>query len=155
MYLPRTISAAVDKIAREALGKDWSLYAILLDRWPEIVGTEYARVTTPVKISFPPRQKEAQRSGGTLVVRLPKGLAMEFTFKIGQIRQRITDYFGYEPISKIVFESIYSVPDLPASDHPVHDPKYLPALHAAVKDIENEELRQALASFCGAAFRPK
>jgi hypothetical protein len=153
MFLPRTLSASVDKIAREALGKDWALYAALLDHWPEIVGSEYARATTPVKITFPPRQREAQRGGGTLVIRLPKGLAMEFTFKIGQIRERISGYFGYEAISKIVFESVYGAPD--EAEIPVvePDPQALAELHEAAKDIEDEELRGALEAFGGAVLR--
>ena len=32
---------------------------------------------------------------------------MEFTFKIAQIQQRITGYFGYEAISKITLEPAY------------------------------------------------
>ena len=147
MFLPRTISTSIDKIAREALGKDWALYAALLDHWPEIVGAEYARVSTPVKITFPPRQREAQRTGGTLVIRLPKGLAMEFTFKIGQIRERISAYFGYEAISKIVFESIYSVPQEERREPREPDPNALIALREGAKDIENGELREALESF--------
>src|SRR5580692_535543 len=99
MFLPRSLSSSVDKIARQTIGKDWSLYAALLDRWPEIAGAEYARLTTPVKIVFPPRQQEAQRKGGTLVIRLPKGLAMEFTYKTGIICERITNFFGYEAIT--------------------------------------------------------
>jgi len=153
MFLPRTISAAVDKIARAALGKDWALYAALLDHWPEIVGTEYARNTTPVKITFPPRQREAQRGGGTLVIRLPKGLAMEFTFKIGQIRERITGYFGYEAISKIVFESIYGAPDVEEIPVIEPNPQALADLREAAKDIDDEELRKALEGFGEAVLR--
>lgn len=154
MFLPRTISVAVDKIAREALGKDWSLYAALLDHWPEIVGSEYARITTPVKITFPPRQREAQRGNGTLVIRLPKGLAMEFTFKIGQIRERITGYFGYEAISKIVFESTYNMlPDRESEADPEPDPAVLAALEEKIKDINNDDLRAALESFCRSGLK--
>ncbi len=48
--------------------------------WPEIVGEDYARVTTPVKISFPHGKPAAekwangQREDGILLVRLPQGI---------------------------------------------------------------------------------
>jgi len=156
MFLPRTIATAIDKIAREALGKDWSLYAVLLEHWPEIVGPEYARLTTPVKITFPPRQREAKRAGGTLVIRIPKGLAMEFTFKIGQIRARITDYFGYEPISKIMFESSYAAPDhAGANDLIEPDPEAIASIHEASNDIDDQELRDAIAALGEAILKMK
>jgi hypothetical protein len=146
MFMPRTISVSVDKIARQAVGKDWSLFASLLDHWPEIVGAEYARLLTPVKIAFPPRQKEAQRKDGTLTVRLPKGLAMEFSFKIEQIRERITGYFGYEAISRIVLEPIYYVPAAVKESAPLSPAARAEIQHTA-KDIDNGELRGALEAF--------
>lgn len=146
MFLPRTISIAIDKLARQTLGKDWSLYATLLDHWAEIVGPEYARVTTPVKITFPPRQQGAQRTGGTLTVRLPKGLTMEFTFKIGQMRERITSYFGYEAISKIVFEACYATPKEPAEEIEP-DPAALARISQLAQEIDNDELREAVEAF--------
>ena len=106
MFIPRALSKIVDKVARQSVGKDWNLYAALLDHWPEIVGTAYARVTTPVKISFPYQPNEARQRGGNLCVRLPKGLAMEFTYKTEQIRQRINGYFGYDAVGKITFQVI-------------------------------------------------
>src|ERR1700733_1341367 len=110
MFMPRTVAIAVDQIARQTLGKDWNIYAALLSHWGEIVGHEYARVTTPVKITFPlHRASSGRRENGTLCIRLPQGLAMEFSFKTTQIKQRITDYFGYEAIEKILFETQYSV----------------------------------------------
>jgi len=150
MLLPRSVSCAIDKIAREALGKDWALYAALLERWPEIVGHEYAHNTSPVKITFPPRQQEAQRTGGILVIRLPKGLAMEFTFRIEQIRQRITTYFGYEAIAKITFEPYFAAP--PRSPGNVaRKERDVSHIEEAVSVIDSAELRDALMAFGKAA----
>ena len=146
MYTPRPLSAAVDKVARQSAGKDWGLYANLLDHWAEIVGTEYARVSTPVKISFPYQPNEARRKNGVLTVRLPKGLTMEFSFKADLIRQRINTYFGYEAFARIALDASTLPP-------PVIKPikKIAPEALQAVKDkassIENNELREALERF--------
>ncbi|MFY9287773.1 MAG: DciA family protein [Alphaproteobacteria bacterium] len=146
MFIPRSISSAIEKIARQTIGKDWSLYAALLDHWQEIVGPDYSRVTTPVKVTFPHQPHEAQRKSGTLYIRLPKGLAMEFTFKTEQIRQRVNSYFGYEAISKIMLEGIYAQPPKMTSI-PTPNPKALADISEAAKTIEDEELRHALETF--------
>jgi hypothetical protein len=147
MFIPRAIAKLVDQVARQSVGKDWSLYAALLEHWQEIVGVEYARVTTPVKVSFPHQPNEPRRNNGNLCVRLPKGLTMEFTFKTEQIRQRINSYFGYNAIAKITFEPMYDVS--PEKTQPITeaDAETLAKIKETAKTIDNEELRQALEAF--------
>lgn len=113
MLLPQKLAKPVESVARQAMGKHWHLYAGLLEHWEEIVGADYARCTTPAKISFPPKasgDKLAQdkRTDGTLHIRLPQGLVLEFTYQTERIRQRLTSYFGYNAIARIVFEPYYS-----------------------------------------------
>ena len=152
MFLPRTLATTVDGIARKVIGRDWNLYAALLSHWPEIVGEDYARVTTPVKISFPlgkpatEKWAQGRREDGILLIRLPQGLAMEFTYLTDQIRQRIASYFGYNAIERIVFDTYYST-ETPVRTTASEQPSS-PALQAQVKektkDIEDDELRTAL-----------
>lgn len=151
MRLPSTLSNAIDQIARAALGKDWGLYAGLLQHWTEIVGQDYAKSTTPVKISFPRGKKTdekwtgGRRGGGTLTIKLPQGLAMEFGFKTDQIRARINGFFGYDAIERIAFETYYPTDDKPYAPPPLPlSPAQEADLAQNTKDIEDEELRQAL-----------
>jgi hypothetical protein len=146
MFMPRQLSHSVEQIARQAVGKDWGLYAALLDHWQEIVGADYASVTTPVKITFPHQPNEARRRDGTLTVRLPKGLAMEFTYKTGQLRQRINGYFGYDAIGRINFDPVFGAPPK-TEPSPVPDPQAVSGIEDDVKTIDNNELRSALQSF--------
>ncbi len=145
-FIPRTIASAVDKVARQTAGKDWGLYASLLDHWAEIVGTEYARVTTPVKIHFPYQPNEAQRKNGVLTVRLPKGLAMEFSFKADLIRQRINSYFGYEAFARVALDAA-SLPPPPVKKTATASPEAVKAIREQASVIENSELREALERF--------
>jgi hypothetical protein len=146
MYKPRTIADAVDKVARRSAGKDWGLYANLLNHWSEIVGQEYARITTPVKITFPYQPQEAQRKNGVLTVRLPKGLAMEFSFKAELIRQRINIYFGYEAFARIALDP--SAIPVGVNKAPKRvDPELLEGVKDKASSIENSELREALEKF--------
>ncbi len=149
MNAPRLLSDAVDKVARQSAGKDWGLYANLLQHWTEIVGPEYAKETTPVKISFPYQPGEAHRKNGVLTIRLPKGLAMEFSFKSEIIRSRLNAYFGYDAFARIVLDSAIIRPPSPQRETPV-DPAILNDIKGQASAIENDELRKALEGF-GAA----
>jgi len=146
MFMPRQLSQSVEKVARQAVGKDWGLYAALLDHWQEIVGSDYAQVTTPAKVTFPHQPNEARRRNGTLTVRLPKGLAMEFTYKTEQMRQRINNYFGYDAIGKIAFDPVFGAPPKPKI-RPAADPEAISGIKNNVKVIDNSELRDALQCF--------
>ncbi|MDR3424792.1 MAG: DciA family protein [Alphaproteobacteria bacterium] len=151
MYKPRTLADAVDKVARQSAGKDWGLYANLLEHWVEIVGAEYARVTTPVKITFPYQPNEAQRKNGVLTVRLPKGLAMEFSFKADLIRQRVNAYFGYEAFTRVALDpAALPPPEVKIVKKP--DPAILHVIKEQASVIENKELREVLESFGEAVF---
>ncbi len=151
MSIPRTIATAVDGIARKVIGRDWNLYGALLGHWGEIVGEEYAQVTTPVKISFPhgkPAEEkwaQGQREDGILTIKLPQGLVMEFTYRSDQVRQRIAAFFGYNAIDRIVFQPFYG-----SGKTTFQEPKNEPApaqlseLQESLKDLENSDLRNAL-----------
>ena len=145
--MPRMIATMINQVARQAVGKDWLLYAALLDHWQEIVGADYARVTTPIKITFPHQPNEPRRQGGILCVRLPKGLTMEFSFKAESIKQRVNSYFGYEAISRVTFDSIHSSAPEKSYTQPLVTDEAKNQATAGVKDIPNGELRDTLQSF--------
>jgi hypothetical protein len=162
MLLPRSLAATVDNVARQAIGKEWNLYAALLNHWREIVGEEYAQVTTPVKISFPQGKKadekwaQGQRTDGILHIRLPQGLTMEFSFRTDQIRQRIASFFGYNVIARIAFEPYYKSENSSRESYAT-EPGLTPAETAPpLQDIQNvsdEELRASLEGLGKAIFR--
>ena len=145
--MPRALAPLVDHVARQSLGKDWGLYAALLSHWTEIVGTDYARVATPVKMTFPHQPQNARREGGTLTIRLPKGLALEFSFKAEQIRQRINHYFGYSAFARVVGEPVYgAVPKPPPPPLRELAPEALAQIKTRVQAVGSDDLSAALES---------
>ena len=150
--MPRSIASAVDKVARQTIGKNWDHYATLLRHWPEIVGPEYARVTTPVKIAFPYQPNEPHRKGGTITIRLPKGLAMEFAFKAEIMRQRINIYFGYDAIAKIAVEPVHMTAPVRVVERKL-TPDEQAVIQETTGDIEDSELRATLESFGNALMQ--
>lgn len=152
MRLPRPISTSVDTIAREAVGKDWSLYATLIKHWADIVGQDYAQSTSPDKITFPKGKKAGDQwasknqTGGTLTISLPQGLTMEFSFLTDQIKERINGFFGYPAIEKVVFAPYYTKPEDETAEKPKKQLSQAERadLEKSLKGIENKELREAL-----------
>lgn len=150
--MPKSIAASVDKVARTALGRDWNLYAGLIERWPEIIGPDYAKETTPVKITFPRGKKTDEKwagrqGGGTLTLSLPQGLTLEMSHQTERIKSRINSFFGYEAIDKITFKPYYPTSrrgmafEAEAAPLPPQD---VAKLEEGTKDIENNELKEAL-----------
>lgn len=154
MRMPCPLSSAIDSAARKALGKEWGLYAALLDHWREIVGESYAEKTAPVKITFPrgefldAKNTSTQRKG-SLTIRVPRGLAMEFSFHVEPIKSRVNAFFGYEAIEKIILDSLSSSQQVPPA-LPV-ERVFLPTdeknVRQSVAHIEDEELRETLFAF--------
>lgn len=111
MKLPSPLSAAIEQLADKIMGKDWRLYSTLLEHWKEIVGNEYAEVSSPAKIvpiPFGTTERDKKFPGaGVLHIKIPKGLALEFSFLTEQIMQRVNGFFGYKAIERIVFEPSY------------------------------------------------
>ncbi|MDD2325962.1 MAG: DciA family protein, partial [Alphaproteobacteria bacterium] len=150
MKLPRTIATTIDRIAKEAVGKDWGLYAALIDHWTEIVGADYAKQTTPVKITFPRGKKPAdqwagRQTGGTLTVKLPQGLAMAFSHQTGIVIQRINGFFGYPAIERIALAPAYG---LTGTEPPLPPPPLTPQekedLAATIAEVEDSDLKEVL-----------
>lgn len=141
MSQPRSIFGALSQVAGKAIGRDWPLYATMLDHWREIVGLDLADATTPVKLTFPHNGK---REGGTLTLRLPRGLALEMQYRQEQIRARINGFFGAATIARIVLEPVTGAPP-PARatpDAPIA-PEKLSELENQVAILADEELREA------------
>jgi hypothetical protein len=153
MKLPRPLASSIDSVARTAVGKEWALYATLIEHWREIVGADYAQKTKPVKISFPTGKKAGdswagrKQTGGTLLIRLPHGLRMEFSFLTPHILERINGFFGYPAIATLQFDPYYekpSAPPLPSPQERSLTETEKGQLKEQIKDINNSELREAL-----------
>jgi hypothetical protein len=151
MNSPRNISHAIDTLARKNLGRDWELYATLIEHWREIVGDEYAEKVTPVKISFPHAKPSegasfhGRRTDGVLTIKIPQGLAMTFSYQTSMIQERIARFFGYPAIAKIAFETYYPT-TTPREEPPAADSEALAEMKANLADIEDPELRRTLES---------
>ncbi|MBI1273080.1 MAG: DUF721 domain-containing protein [Alphaproteobacteria bacterium] len=151
MSQPRQLKNAVNQVAGQVIGRDWSLYATLLDNWRDIVGQELAAHTMPVKIVLAggtpgPRNK---RENGTLHIKLPRGLAMEMQYKLHQVQARVNGFFGYDAITRIVLEHDNKPAKPPEQAQPeaALDAQEIERIEQAAAAIADPALREAAAAF--------
>jgi hypothetical protein len=141
--LPCNLTAAMNRLAQQAVGRDWQIYSMVVRHWPEIIGTNYAAQTKPVKLVFP---YHGQRHHGVLTVCLPRGLAMAMQYALPQIMTRLHRFIGADIIARIQFSHAALTP--PAKPlPPVLSVAQHAALQQAVSGLPDSELRESLLAF--------
>ena len=122
----------------------------LAGQWSAIVGKELADIAKPGQIKWPrATQVQGLKQGGTLVVLAQAGRALEVHYQIPHLIERVNQFLGYAAITAI---KVIQTPDLPA---PRLEPKRIPspaaklAWSARIGDIEDAELKAALARLGG------
>ncbi|MBL6928023.1 MAG: DUF721 domain-containing protein [Rhodospirillales bacterium] len=142
---PKALGVAVEKITKPLFGKRGLADGAIVRNWPAIVGTAFAKVTAPEKLSFP----TGERAGGTLHLRVASGaIATQIQHDEPLILERINGYFGYRAVARL---SMKQAPVAVARDAEVKPPKEIDpqdekAIAERLSDIEDEELRAALQS---------
>jgi hypothetical protein len=118
--------------------------ARILLEWDYIVTPQFSQFCTPLKVTFPLKQ----RHNGRLLLRATSSMATEISYLEPLILSRINQYFGYQAISKI---ALLQGPITKRALHKRAIPKPLPEaeqirLHNDVQPIKDERLRAALLS---------
>ena len=139
--LPQHLASSIHGLAKQAIGKDWQLYSILLQNWREIVGAEWAGQTRPVRLAFP---HQSGRRSGTLTISLPRGLAMAAQYQQPHILARINGFFGRDTVTRLAF--IHAALPPPAPPPPPLAEAAKAAIAATTAPVAHDELRQSLAS---------
>jgi hypothetical protein len=136
----RPLGRAVPALANKALGRKGMAFAGLLGDWPSVAGPEWAACMIPVRLSFPPRQREQ----ATLHVRLSGSAAVEVQHAEPQIVERINAWFGYRAVArlKLVQAPLPTAPRRPPARQV--SAQAAAAVTEAVAAIEDPELRAAL-----------
>lgn len=120
------------------------IQARILLEWEYIVTPQFAQLCTPIKVTFPTKQ----RHNGRLVLRTTSSMATELAYLEPHIVNRINQYFGYQAIHKI---SLQQGPINPRSankkkdQHRASDATY-GMIRDEVQNVEDPRLREALIS---------
>lgn len=132
-------------------------YADVLTQWSAIVGTDLGRVSVPEKIRWPRSSGpggDGVRRGGTMVLRVAEGRALEFQHLVPRIIERINAFYGYEAVTSL--KVMQGPVAAPGRAEPQPAPKIVPeALGAHGAAIEDERLRAALERLGAAVLHRK
>lgn len=130
----------VPLVGRKAFRRFGFVDSAVVARWPEIVGPDYARHSTPKSLSFP----HGKRSGGTLNLSATGSHALMIQHVAPQIIERVNRFFGYDAVARIAIRQGLAVERPPASEAAQTPGEVPDDVAGSLKAIADDGLRQSL-----------
>ncbi|WP_020181262.1 DciA family protein [Methylopila sp. M107] len=131
----------------------------IVSRWPAIVGPEIAAMTSPQKLSVPPRAPSANPDApperATLTLRVEGAFALEIQHRAPEIIERVNAHLGWPCVGQVKIRQGAIPPREAASRRPaLREPTAAEtaAVAAATSGIEDEGLADAVARLGRAAL---
>jgi hypothetical protein len=141
----RRLDAVARKTLNDAFAKQGFASLELVTRWREIVGDEIAAHSQPEKIRWPRGPERAAAEPGTLVLRVEGPTALEIQQSSGVVLECVNRFFGWRAVAKLrLHQAPLSRPPEPVAPA-APDPALTARLAAALPQIEDTKLREALA----------
>lgn len=158
----KAVGKHFSKVVQPAYNRHGAAWAGLLSNWATIIGSPLSDFTAPEKVSWPGQARapqsaqptslqaisrsQHQKIGGTLVVKVAYGRALEVQHTTFQILDRINAYYGYQAIAqiKIIQGKISKVKPVEKAVLPALNQAASDRLDERMVDIENENLKHAL-----------
>jgi hypothetical protein len=156
---PRPLSELVGATLRDGLKQQGFASTELITRWADIVGAEIAAHSEPMKINWPRANSagtmtEETPDPATLVLRVEGPAALEIQHLSAVILERVNRFFGWQAIGRIALRQAPLRRREPPAALPRPDSEAAARIAASLPQIEDEDLRQALARL-GAAIKRK
>ena len=135
-----------EKLTKASFARYGFAYGELMARWPEIVGGALAQHSEPERIKWPRGSGEnAQKLGGTLVIRAEPGRGLDLQYQTHQIIERINQFYGYGAITSIKITQGHLAKSKPLTNKDnIIDDKTEEALELRLQSIADERLKEAL-----------
>lgn len=149
---PRPLSAIAGATLSDALKAQGFASTEIVARWTDIVGAEIAAHSEPLKINWPRVDKEQTPEPATLVLRVEGPAAIEIQHLSTVILERVNRFFGWRAIGRLALRQAPLKRRAPAAAPPPPDPAVTARIAENLPQIEDEDLRQALARL-GAAIK--
>lgn len=148
----KPLSLLLSDVFAEAYAKQGFAARELVTRWGEIAGTEIAAHSEPLKMQWPRPVEGQPQEPATLVLRVEGPMALEIQHSADVILERVNRFFGWHAVGKLAFRQA----PLPRRARPTRprppDPHAVAKVADTLGEIEDEQLRDALARL-GAAIK--
>ncbi len=92
-----TLGDIAGKLATPAMRRYGFAHAALIAEWPTIAGPVYARMSSPIKLSFAPDK----RIGGTLTLAVDGPAALQIQHVSDLIITAVNRFFGYKAVERL------------------------------------------------------
>ena len=148
---PRPLSELLGATLNDVMKAQGFASTEIISRWADIVGTEIATHSEPLKISWPRAIGDKPPEPATLILRVEGPAAIEIQHLSTVILERVNRFFGWQAIGRL---AIRQAPirrrEQPRLREP--DPAIAARIAEALPEVESDDLRQALARL-GAAIK--
>ena len=149
---PRRIADLVKTCLGDVFARQGFASSDIVTHWPDIVGREIAAHAEPMKMQWP-RHDPEECEGATLVLRVEGPAAIEIQHLSGVIVERVNRFFGWHAVKRIAIRQAPLARRSTPRATPGPDAAAVAAASARLPDIQDPDLRQALARL-GAAIKP-
>jgi hypothetical protein len=148
----KPLAVLLNDVFAEAYAKQGFAARELVTRWAEIAGREIAAHSEPLKMQWPRPVEGQPQEPATLVLRVEGPMALEIQHSADVILQRVNRFFGWSAVGKLAFrQAPLSRARRPTRPGPP-DAKSVAEVAERLGDIEDEQLKSALARL-GAAIK--
>jgi hypothetical protein len=151
---PRPLSDLLGATLSGAFRQQGFASSEILARWADIVGAEVAAHSEPMKINWPRPMGEEAPEPATLMLRVEGPAALEIQHMSAVILERVNRFFGWQAIGRITLRQAPLRRREPRRAPPPPDPVLTARLAESLPDVEDDDLRMALARL-GAAIKRK
>jgi hypothetical protein len=141
----KPLSVLLSDVFSDAYAKQGFAARELVTRWAEIAGPDVAAHSEPLKIQWPrPVEGQAQEPA-TLVLRVEGPAALEIQHESDVILQRVNRFFGWSAVGRLALRQAPLSRRDPPKRPPAPDAQSVAKVAETLSEIEDEELRAALA----------
>ncbi len=148
----KPLSTIVGGTLSAALAKQGFASTELVSRWPEIVGTDVAAHSEPIRILWKRTREDEAAEPATLVLRAEGPAAIEIQHQSNVILERVNRFFGWQAVGRIALRQAPLSRPKERKPPPGPSPEETARVAAQLTAIANDDLRQALARL-GAAIK--
>ena len=149
---PRPLSDLLGATLGKALKAQGFASTEIISRWTDIVGTEIAAHSEPLKINWPRAIGDEAPEPATLVLRVEGPAALEIQHLSAVILERVNRFFGWQAIGRIALRQAPLRHRERPAPQPQPDPGIAARIAEGLPEVKDEDLRQALARL-GAAIK--
>src|SRR6201987_2696462 len=151
-FSAKPLSVLLSDVFSEAYARQGFAARELVTRWAEIAGSDVAAHSEPLKMQWPRPVQGQPPEPATLVLKVEGPMALEIQHKSDLILQRVNRFFGWSAVGRLALrQAPLSRRDRPKPVSPP-DPEAVARIAETLTEIEDEQLRAALARL-GAAIK--